>query len=131
MIITSIKFKSIKVLKYSKEGADIRVCYDTGDEKSLSKNVRFDSPEALTEEIFREVKEMEKRPSRVMREMDSDGILEGIVVVKFFDEERSREKMKNFFERISDRAKSIRNRRECTGYLDMINQFQGIEFKFD
>lgn len=130
MIVASVKFKAMKVIKYSKDGFELKVLFDDGDDREMTKSVAFDGADPAVESIFSEIKALERRVNRNLHGLDLDDPLESTVIVRFIEEGRSREKMRQFLAKVNEKASSIRAKRDVTGYLDMINQLQRMEFNF-
>lgn len=130
MIIASVKFSSIKVAKYSKDHADIRIFFNDGEEKALDKSVVFGNSEETVDSVFHELKAMQKKLNKNIHGLDSDDLFGGAVMVRFMDEEKTRAKMKIFLDKVAEKAASIRAKRDVAGYLDMINQIQRMECSF-
>jgi hypothetical protein len=127
MIIVNVQFKSVELVKFNiKEGIEFRISFDDGVERSINKSSLIEDPEALTEEIFKEIRSMEKRYNQQYGGESFDDV----IIIRFEDEEKAMQKMAGFFSKVKEKVKDVKSSIDATNYLDKINQINKSRMDF-
>ena len=128
MIIINIKFKSIQVVKFGvKEGIEFSICFDDGGEdRCINKTNLIESPEALAEEIFLEIRKMEKR----YNQQYGGDLFDDVILVRFDEEEKTLQRLAGFFMKVKEKVQNIKTAKDSRGYLDKINEIKQLKMQF-
>lgn len=121
MIIVNVKFTSIEVSKYTRSELVLKINFDDGiKERTLEKKSNLESAEELTDEVFTEVRRLEKE----LNDQKTGDFLEDVVIVRIEDDEKISEKMQNAFRRIKEDMRKLKTGAITDNYLQDITMFQ-------
>lgn len=124
-----VKMKKLKVNKFSpkERTVEIDVVFNDGANKEITKKVAIDDPQRLAEDILLEIRNLEKSSNQ---RFDGESILDDMVTIVFEDEDKTLQRMTMFFSRVCDKIQEVRNSRDPSGYLNLINRVNSLVFDF-
>ena len=126
MIIVNVKFKNIAISKFDiKKGLEFKICFDDGEERCINKASLIEDPMELTETIFQEIRQMVKRYNQ---QYGSD-TFDDVVIIRFENEDTSRQKMSNFFSKVQEELRTMRSVAP-SNYLRKIEEINKIKVEF-
>ena len=124
-----VKMKKLSVSKFSpkERSVEIDVIFNDGSDKEITKKVAIDDPQKLAEDLILEIRNLEKSSNQ---RFDGESILDDLVTIVFEDEDKTLQKMTMFFSRVCDKINEVRNSRDPSGYLSLINKVNSLVFEF-
>ena len=123
MIIVNVIFKAIEVSKYTRTDLTLKIHFDDGSkERVIEKQTNLENVEELTNQVFNEVRRIQKE----LTSGNTGDFLDDVVIVRFEDDERVKEKMLNAFRRIKDEMRKLKTADLADNYLQNISMFQKL-----
>ncbi len=106
-------------------GASIKVSYNRdGQEENMYKKVKIENPEKLCGEIVKDVK------GRCKLEMSEvDDLVGSIFVIRVVDEDKTEEKLFNFFAKVCDKVRMLRHTRDHVMYMRLYDEIKMEKMK--
>lgn len=127
MIIVNVQFKNIEVVKFNiREGVEFKICFDDGEERCINKSSLIEDSAALAEEVFLDIRKMEKRYNQ---QYGGDSF-DDVIIIRFDDDEKIMQKMAGFFQKVKEKIKTIRSSTDATNYLDKVNEINKSKLEF-
>ncbi len=123
-----IKIGLLEIIKFDPREslADIRINYSSNENNKISLiRSKMDNPEEITRKIIKYLKDKERY------KVEGDDILDTILIIKLFNEEKIEEKLQHFFGKYLDCVKEVKRKKSHENYINMFNSLcnQKIEFK--
>ncbi len=90
-----------------------------------AKKLVVEHPEGIVEDILLEVKRREK-----IEISDTDDILGSIFIIRLKDEEKTEEKLYNFFARLCEKTRTIKNLKDHSQFMKMLDEIKSQKITF-
>lgn len=93
-------------------------------EDSITKKFKLQDPEAITEEILKEIKAKGK-----IEIQDEDDFLGSLFVIRMLNEEKAEEMLFNFFARLCDKVRILKHTTNSREYMRLFDEIKITEMK--
>jgi len=128
MYLVNIKFRKIEVSNFTpKDGPEVKIHFNDGKDKFMTKILADSKPEALSEEVFKDARMLAKKQNRAW---DTDDVLNDVIVVRIENEDDVLKRMASFFSRLQEKAKYIKGSRQVSGYLFAVENYKTLKLDF-
>ena len=105
--------------------ATIKISYKIDNaEDSIIKKFKLQDPEAITDEILKEIKAKGK-----IEIQDEDDFLGSLFVIRMLNEEKAEEILINFFARLCDKARILKHTTNSREYMKLFDEIKITEMK--
>mgnify|MGYP001589439226 CR=1 FL=1 len=126
----SIKLLKIGASNFSLRDKDFDIKLDlevNGKSKIFYNHYRLTSPNLLTERIFREIKEKEKKDLGRSMAPDNFDVLSAVSIITIEKLEETETKLTNFFSKVDNRIKQFKNVKSSENYISHYDRFKEFE----